>query len=57
MADLPFTFIPDADVAKYLDLRELVDVVERAFGNFSKGEGGGVVQPVRSVVPVPKAKG
>ena len=49
---LPFLFINEHEVERLLDRKELFDALEKAFGHFSKGASGGVVQPVRTVVPV-----
>lgn len=45
------------EVDDLLNPTELLDAIETALGNFSLGEDGGVVQPVRSVVPVDKHHG
>ena len=50
-------FISGEEVEKLLDHRELLDRLEIAFGNYSMGPDGGVVQPVRLVVPVEKHHG
>lgn len=44
-------------VSSVVSMTELIKVVERGLGNFSKGPEGGVVQPVRSVVMVNKPDG
>ncbi|XP_014675244.1 PREDICTED: ketimine reductase mu-crystallin-like [Priapulus caudatus] len=41
-------------VSKYLDMRELIDVVERSLGDLSDKESSGIEQPVRTFVPVKK---
>lgn len=45
------------EVESLLNPTELLDAIETALGNFSLGEDGGVVQPVRSIVPVDKHHG
>lgn len=45
-------FLTEKDVKSLLSMKELIPLIERALGNFSGGSTGGVVQPVRSVVPV-----
>merc|ERR550532_2695333 len=50
-------FIGAEDVDKLLDQNELLEKMEVALGNFSQGKDGGVVQPVRLVLPVDKHKG
>lgn len=44
-------------VEKYLDYPTLIPLLEKALINFSSGPGGGVVQPIRSIVPVAKHSG
>ena len=44
------------EIEKYLDFQDLFNALENAFVNFSKGAEGGVIQPVRVVVPVDKYK-
>ena len=56
MAAVP-TFISANDVNELLDQKELFDNLEVAFGNFSRGPDGGVIQPVRSVIEVSRHKG
>ena len=50
-------FIPAEDVEKLLDKNDLLERLEVALGNYSRGTDGGVVQPVRTVVPVDKHRG
>ena len=57
MSATPPKFIPAEEVEKYLDPKELLTVIETAFGNYSMGPDGGVVQPVRTVINVEKHKG
>ena len=45
------------EVYSLLNQNELLGIVENALGNYSRREDGGVVQPVRTVVPVDKHKG
>ena len=46
-------YISAADVDKLVTLRELIEAVDGALQQFSQGEEkGGVVQPVRTTVPV-----
>lgn len=51
------TYISEAEVYKLLDWEELMIALENAFGNFSSGPDGGVVQPVRTTIEVGKHKG
>ena len=44
-------------VKKFLNMEQLILLVEQGLANFSKGPEGGVVQPVRSVVAVDKPDG
>ncbi|XP_070581599.1 ketimine reductase mu-crystallin-like [Ptychodera flava] len=44
-------------VRQVLKMADLIPVIEKAMGDFSKGEEGGVVQPMRAVVPVKEHKG
>lgn len=50
-------FISSEQVESLLNWKELLGRLEKALENFSLGEDGGVVQPVRSVVPVEKHHG
>ena len=50
-------YISAEKVDELLDWRELLNSLEVAMGNFSRGGEGGIVQPVRSVVPVTDHKG
>ena len=56
MSALP-KIISGEEVENLLKPSELLDAIETALGNFSLGEDGGVVQPMRSVVPVDKHHG
>uniref|UniRef100_A0A8C5R092 Ketimine reductase mu-crystallin n=1 Tax=Leptobrachium leishanense TaxID=445787 RepID=A0A8C5R092_9ANUR len=56
MGDMP-AFIPADVVEKSLDYPTLIPLLERALINFSMGSEGGVVQPVRTIVPVAKHRG
>ena len=48
-------FISGSEVSKaFENLDDLISVIQDGFAHFSKGENGGVIQPVRSVVLVPK---
>ncbi|XP_072337569.1 ketimine reductase mu-crystallin isoform X2 [Scyliorhinus torazame] len=49
--------IGSGDISRLLQYSELLPVLERALANFSSEGGGGVEQPVRSIVLVPKHKG
>nr|QWX94539.1 crytallin mu [Platynereis dumerilii] len=49
---VPFVFIDEHEVERLLDKRDLLVAMETAFGHFSEGPSGGVVQPVRTMVPV-----
>ena len=40
------------EVNSLLNQRELLGLIENALGNYSRREDGGVVQPVRTVLPV-----
>ncbi|XP_075687475.1 ketimine reductase mu-crystallin [Rhinoderma darwinii] len=44
-------------VEKYLDYSTLIPLLERALVNYSRGKEGGVVQPIRTIVPVAKYSG
>lgn len=44
-------------VERYLNYLTLIPLLERALMNFSNGSEGGVVQPVRTIVPVAKYSG
>lgn len=50
-------FISGEQVNKLLDWTDLLSRIESALGNYSKGKDGGVVQPVRLVVPIEKHHG
>lgn len=53
MGSTPPVFISAEEVAKHLHRASLLlPVLEAALANFSAGPAGGVVQPVRTVVPV-----
>ncbi|XP_063286443.1 ketimine reductase mu-crystallin [Pelobates fuscus] len=56
MATKPAYIAADV-VEKYLDYPTLIPLLERALINFSSGREGGVVQPIRTIVPVSKHKG
>ncbi|KAM4697441.1 ketimine reductase mu-crystallin [Rhinophrynus dorsalis] len=56
MGDQP-VFIGAEVVEKYLNYPTLIPLLERALVNFSSGSEGGVVQPVRTIVPVAKYSG
>ena len=45
------------EVNRLLDIRELLEVIEKGLGSFSMGIDGGVDQPVRTVVSVKKHHG
>ncbi|KAI0213584.1 Ketimine reductase mu-crystallin, partial [Lamellibrachia satsuma] len=45
------------DVYKLLSPKDLLPVIEKALGNYSMGHDGGVIQPVRTVVPIDKYHG
>ncbi|XP_062999176.1 ketimine reductase mu-crystallin isoform X1 [Elgaria multicarinata webbii] len=54
----PPVFLGAEEVEKYLPSASLlIPPLEVALGNFSKGSEGGVVQPVRTVVPIQKYNG
>ena len=53
----PPMYIPAKEVEELLEYKELLQTLEVAFGNFSLGQDGGVVQPVRSVIEVTPHKG
>jgi len=57
MSASPPKFICAEEVEKHLDAKELLTVIETAFGNYSMGPDGGVIQPVRTVINVEKHKG
>ncbi|XP_006820316.1 ketimine reductase mu-crystallin-like [Saccoglossus kowalevskii] len=56
MSRLP-KYIEADDVKRVLKMTDLIPIIEKAMGNFSKGEDGGVVQPARSFIPVKKHAG
>ncbi|KAK2182607.1 hypothetical protein NP493_347g03085 [Ridgeia piscesae] len=45
------------DVYKLIRPKDLLPVIEKALGNYSMGRDGGVIQPVRTVVPIEKYHG
>lgn len=45
-------FLTEETVKSLLALKEIIPLIEKTLGKFSGGTSGGVVQPVRSVVPV-----
>ena len=51
------TFLDGDDVERYLDLRKLIASIEKGIANFSKGQHGGVIQPVRTSIPVQEHNG
>ena len=53
----PLVQITAEQVSQYLDLGQLINVIEYAFGNFSKVPDNGVVQPVRSVLTIKEPAG
>ncbi|CAI9537261.1 unnamed protein product [Staurois parvus] len=57
MAAQPVFLVADVVVENYLDYPTLIPLLERALINFSSGTGGGVVQPIRTIVPVAKYRG
>ena len=48
----PPPYISDAQVDGLVDMKDIIKTVREAFIQFSAGDEGGVVQPVRTVVPV-----
>ncbi|KAM4631794.1 ketimine reductase mu-crystallin isoform 2-T2 [Discoglossus pictus] len=56
MSEQP-VFIGSDDVQRFLPYPSLVPLLERALAQFSSGSEGGVVQPVRTIVPVTKYSG
>lgn len=56
VSNLP-EMISAEEVSRILDMRQLIDVVEQGLADLSDKDSGGVVQPVRSVVPVEKHQG
>ncbi|XP_078521192.1 ketimine reductase mu-crystallin [Lissotriton helveticus] len=50
-------FIAAEVVEEFLKFPELIQQLERALANFSRGAEGGVVQPLRTIVPVAKYSG
>ncbi|XP_038068161.1 ketimine reductase mu-crystallin-like isoform X2 [Patiria miniata] len=50
-------FISSQEAEKALTYAALIPAIEQALGDFSNGEQGGVVQPLRSVFPVKKQDG
>ncbi|KAM4025957.1 ketimine reductase mu-crystallin isoform 2-T2 [Anomaloglossus baeobatrachus] len=56
MSDQPVFLGPDI-VEKYLVYSTLIPLLEKALINYSSGKEGGVVQPIRTIVPVAKHRG
>ncbi|KAM8962348.1 ketimine reductase mu-crystallin [Pelodytes ibericus] len=56
MGDQP-AFLGASVVDKYLHFPTLIPLLERALINFSSGSEGGVIQPIRTIVPVTKHHG
>ena len=54
---LPFVYISGAEVRQLVSMSDVIDEMSRGLQWFSAGPEGGVVQPVRSVVPVDKYSG
>lgn len=48
----PPVYISAADVERLVSMKDLVDAITNAFAQFSAGEKGGVVQPVRTSIPI-----
>ena len=57
MAANVIRFISESRVKSLLQMRDLIPTVEEALGRFSNKSTGGVIQPVRAVVPVQKHAG
>ena len=57
MTERSILFLTEKDVRSLLSMKELVPLMEQALGKFSGGANGGIVQPVRSVVPVQEHEG
>lgn len=58
MGSTPPVFIGAEEVEKHLHRASLLlPALEAALANFSAGAAGGVVQPVRTVLPVPRYGG
>ena len=57
MATSTIRFISESRVKSLLHMRDLIPVIEEALGRFSNKLSGGVVQPVRTLVPVQKHGG
>ena len=54
----PFIHVSEEDVKRLVNMRDVIDVVGKALEHFSAGEmKGGVVQPVRTTVPVLQHEG
>lgn len=56
-SSLPFVYISGDEVRQLVSISDLIEEVSRGLQWFSAGEEGGVIQPVRSVVPVEKYSG
>lgn len=56
-SSLPFVYISGDEVRQLVSMSDLIEEVSRGLQWFSAGEEGGVIQPVRSVVPVEKYSG
>ena len=53
MAD-SIIFLDESRVEQLLSLQELIPAIEKGLGRFSDSLNGGVVQPVRTVIPLTK---
>lgn len=51
MVDQP-VFLSDDVVARLLSYDDLIPRLEEVMGKFCRGDSSGVVQPVRSVIPI-----
>lgn len=49
-------FLGASAVYRLLDVDELIDTIEKALARFSAGPSGGVVMPIRTVLPVGKTR-
>ncbi|XP_033097727.1 ketimine reductase mu-crystallin-like [Anneissia japonica] len=52
-----YSNISEHEVEQLINYEELLPLIETAFGKLSMGDDGGVVQPVRSLLPVQEYNG
>ena len=57
MSNSQILYITEEDVINHLDWGDLYNALEEALGDFSRGKDGGIIQPVRSSIRIPKNEG